>query len=93
MKKQIDSTSLPKEIQPKRKEMIGQVISTKMQKTVIVAVTHTTRHPLYNKAMRRTKHFSAHNESLDITKGDRVRIVETKPMSRTKHFLVIDKII
>jgi small subunit ribosomal protein S17 len=70
----------------------GEVVSTRLTKTVIVAVSSTYRHPLYRKAVRTTRRFSAHNESLELSVGDKVRIRETKPISKTKHFIVIEKI-
>lgn len=76
----------------KGKEMIGIVVSTKMKNTVIVEVEHSVRHPLYKKAVRKTKRFAAHNDSLDFVEGDKVRIVETKPISRSKHFRVLEKL-
>lgn len=76
----------------KGKEMIGIVVSTKMKNTVIVEVEHSVRHPLYKKAVRKTKRFAAHNDSLDFARGDKVRIVETKPISRSKHFRVLEKL-
>lgn len=72
--------------------MIGQVVSVKTPKTIIVAVGSQSRHPLYKKMVRRTTKFAVHNESLELTVGDRVVIAETKPMSRTKHFVVVEKV-
>lgn len=79
-------------IQAKGKKFVGQVVSTKMNKTVIVAVTHSRRHPLYKKVMRKTKRFAVHVEQLVVDKGDRVSIRETKPMSKRKHFVVVEKL-
>lgn len=76
----------------KGKILEGTVVSTKMHNTVVVAVTYTIRHPLYQKALKRTHRFAAHGEGLDIHEGDRVRLVETKPMSKTKHFAVLEKL-
>ncbi len=76
----------------KGKTFIGKVVSTKMNKTVIVLVEHSFVHPLYKKAMRRTKRYACHNESLDVKVGDMVHIAETKPISRRKHFVVVEKI-
>ncbi len=75
-----------------KKELTGRVVSTSMEKTVVVEVTHTFRHPLYDKAMKRTKRYLCHNESLDLAVGDTVRIAETKPLSRKKHFTVAGKL-
>ncbi len=76
----------------KGKELIGRVVSTNLQKTVIVTVEHTFRHPLYKKSIRRMKRYACHNESLTLQSGDMVRIAEAKPMSRRKHFKVVEKI-
>ncbi len=76
----------------KGKELIGKVVSTKMNKTVIVLVAHSFAHPLYKKMMRRTKRYACHNESFDVKIGDMVSIAETAPMSRKKHFIVIGKV-
>ena len=70
----------------------GEVVSVKTIKTVVVAVISTYRHPLYKKLVRKTKRFMAHNESLMLAVGDTVRIGETKPISRSKHFIVLNKV-
>ncbi len=70
----------------------GVVKSVKTPKTVIVAVQSSFRHPLYKKAVRRTRRFAAHNESFELAVGDTVRMRETKPISRTKHFIVFEKV-
>lgn len=67
--------------------MIGKVISIG-QKTVIVEVSHDFRHPLYKKAVTRTKKMAVHNENANVKVGDTVTIVETRPISRRKHFKV-----
>lgn len=72
--------------------MIGEVVSTKGAKVVIVRMERIRRHPLYKKAIRKTKRFAAHNESLMLAVGDRVEIAETKPISKTKHFNVVKKL-
>lgn len=72
--------------------MIGEVVSTKGAKMVIVAVERIRRHRLYKKAIRKTKRFAAHNESESLVVGDRVVITETKPISKTKHFRVVSKL-
>lgn len=75
-----------------RKDITGTVISVKMNKTVIVEMVHTFRHPLYRKAVKKTKHIAAHVENIALTLGDRVKLKEIKPMSKTKHFEVIEKV-
>ena len=71
----------------KRRRLVGTVVSDKMQKTAVVEVERVYRHPLYHKVVRSAKTFKAHDE-LGATVGDRVRIVESKPISRTKHWVV-----
>lgn len=71
-----------------RKRLTGEVISNKMDKTVVVVVTNTRRHPLYGKVIRVSKHFKAHDENNECKIGDRVRIVESRPYSKETHFRV-----
>jgi small subunit ribosomal protein S17 len=70
------------------KAKIGMVVGDKMQKTVVVAVESMLKHPLYKKPVRRTKRFKAHAEEGVCKVGDRVRIVETRPISKDKHWRV-----
>jgi small subunit ribosomal protein S17 len=72
-----------------RKRLIGVVTSDKMDKTVVVAVTTTKRHRLYGKVIRRVKKYKAHDETNDCKIGDRVQIIESKPMSRHKRWAVV----
>lgn len=69
-------------------QAIGVVVSDKMQKTVVVAVERLVRHPLYGKAQRRTSKFLAHDERNEAHVGDRVEIVESRPLSRRKRWIV-----
>jgi len=71
-----------------RKRLTGEVISNKMDKTVVVVVTNTRRHPLYGKVIRVSKHYKAHDEDNVCKIGDRVRIVESRPYSKDTHFRV-----
>jgi small subunit ribosomal protein S17 len=71
-----------------KSEITGVVVSDKMQKTVTVAVERQIRHEVYGKTQRRTSTFLAHNENNDAKIGDRVAIVEAKPMSRRKRWVV-----
>jgi small subunit ribosomal protein S17 len=71
-----------------RKRLTGEVISNKMDKTVVVVVTNTRRHPLYGKVIRVSKNYKAHDEDNVCKIGDRVRIVESRPYSKDKHFRV-----
>lgn len=72
----------------KGKEFTGKIVSKKMNKTIVVEITHMQRHPLYRKATRVTKRFLVHDEKDSGAVGDTVTIVETRPMSRLKHFMV-----
>jgi small subunit ribosomal protein S17 len=71
-----------------KSEVTGVVISDKMNKSVVVAVERQVRDPLYGKTQRRTSKFLAHNEANDIKVGDRVAIVESRPISRRKRWVV-----
>ncbi len=72
-----------------RKRLVGVVTSDKMDKTVTVAVTTSKRHPVYGKVMRRVKKYKAHDEANECRMGDRVQIIESKPISRHKRFTVV----
>jgi small subunit ribosomal protein S17 len=72
------------------KERVGLVVSDKMDKTVVVAVENRAAHPKYGKIVVQTKRFKAHDETNQCQVGDRVRIQETRPLSRTKRWTVID---
>jgi small subunit ribosomal protein S17 len=74
----------------KRKIRTGKVVSTKMQKTVIVEVMRLVRHPVYKKVMRRTKNYKAHDEKNDCHLGDMVKIEETRPLSKDKCWRVLE---
>lgn len=74
------------------KEFTGKVVSTSGLKTVHVSVGHMKTHPVYQKAVRVTKTFAAGNDIPDIAIGDMVIIKETKPISKTKHFIVTRKV-
>ena len=71
----------------RRNEQTGVVVSDKMEKTVVVAVERLVRHAMYRKTIRRTSKFMAHDE-LGARRGDRVRIVESRPLSRRKRWSV-----
>ncbi|EKQ68878.1 SSU ribosomal protein S17P [Leptolyngbyaceae cyanobacterium JSC-12] len=72
------------------KERVGLVVSDKMEKTVVVAVENRSAHPKYGKIVAKTKRYKAHDEDNKCKIGDRVRIQETRPLSRTKRWQVID---
>jgi small subunit ribosomal protein S17 len=67
---------------------VGRVVSDKMDKTVVVAVDYRRQHPIYKKALRRTSRFKAHDEQNQYQVGDIVRIEETRPLSKTKKWIV-----
>lgn len=73
-----------------RKVLSGRVVSDKMQKTVVVAVETAKQHRLYNKIIRRTKKYMAHDEEESCREGDLVRIEESRPLSRRKRWRVIE---
>ncbi|MFB2878092.1 30S ribosomal protein S17 [Floridanema aerugineum] len=72
------------------KERVGLVVSNKMQKTVVVAIENRSPHPKYGKIVVRTKKYKAHDEENKCQMGDRVRIRETRPLSRTKRWEVAE---
>ena len=74
----------------KRKVREGVVVSTKMQKTVTVKVERTLRHPEFAKVVKRAKKYYAHNEIPDVQVGQKVRIVETRPLSKLKCWRVVE---
>ena len=73
-----------------RKTREGLVVSDKMDKTVVVAVEDRVKHALYGKVMRRTSKLKAHDEQNDARQGDRVRVMETRPLSATKRWRVVE---
>lgn len=73
-----------------RKTRVGRVVSNKMDKTIVVAVEDFVRHPIYNKRIKRTKRFKAHDEQNICNIGDKVRIMETRPLSKDKRFRLVD---
>lgn len=73
-----------------RKVRTGYVVSDKMQKTIVVTVEERKKHPLYGKVMRQTARYKAHDENNEAGIGDRVRIMETRPTSRTKRWRLIE---
>ena len=74
----------------RRKTRTGVVVSNAMDKTVVVRVDDQLRHPLYRKIVRRTSKLTAHDEANEVGVGDRVRLMETRPMSKTKRWRVIE---
>lgn len=72
----------------RRKRLMGRVVSDKMDKTVVVQVESTTRHARYGKVVRKTRKYKAHDAENVCRVGDVVRIVESRPLSREKHWMV-----
>ena len=73
-----------------RKTRIGVVSSNKMDKTVVVAVERKVQHPIYGKFLKKTTKFHAHNEKNECNIGDTVRIMESRPMSKTKRWRLVE---
>ena len=73
-----------------RKTMIGTVISDKMDKTVVVAVEDSVAHPIYNKTVKRTYKLKAHDEENICGAGDKVKVMETRPLSKDKRYRVVE---
>jgi small subunit ribosomal protein S17 len=74
----------------RRKTREGLVVSNAMDKTAVVSVIDRVRHPLYGKTVQRTTRLYAHDETNDVRVGDRVRIAETRPLSKTKRWRVVE---
>ncbi len=74
----------------RRKVRTGVVVSDAMEKTVVVRIAHQVRHPMYGKIVRRSTKLQAHDEAGDAHVGDTVRIVETRPLSKTKRWRVVE---
>ncbi len=72
-----------------RKTRIGRVVSNKMDKTIVVAIEDNVRHPLYKKIVKRTIKFKAHDEQNTCNVGDRVEIMETRPLSKEKRWRLV----
>jgi small subunit ribosomal protein S17 len=77
-------------VQGKRKTKVGRVVSDKMDKTIVVSVERLARHRLYKRVVRLTTRFKAHDETNDARVGDTVRIEESRPLSATKRWLLVE---
>ena len=73
-----------------RKERIGVVVSNKMYKSIVVAVERKEKHPMYGKFVKKTTKFVAHDEKNECSVGDTVRIMETRPLSKTKNWRLVE---
>jgi small subunit ribosomal protein S17 len=85
-----EQTTESTEVRSRRKVREGLVVSDKMDKTVVVAVEDQVKHPLYGKVMRRTNKLKAHDEQNACGIGDRVLLMETRPLSATKRWRVVE---
>mgnify|MGYP000948427716 CR=1 FL=1 len=77
-------------MRPLRKERIGLVVSNKMDKTIVVTVERKVKHPIYGKFVKKSTKFMAHDEKNDSNIGDRVRIAETRPLSKNKCWRLVE---
>lgn len=73
-----------------RKTRIGEVVSNKMDKTIVVAIKYNEKHPLYGKVMKRTYKLKAHDENNVCGIGDRVKVMETRPLSKDKRWRLVE---
>jgi small subunit ribosomal protein S17 len=73
-----------------RKTRVGRVVSNKMDKTVVVAIEDRVRHPLYKKILKRTSKLKAHDENNECAIGDKVKIMETRPLSKDKRWRLVE---
>ena len=73
-----------------RKTRIGKVVSDKMDKTIVVAIEDSVKHPLYNKVIKRTYKLKAHDENNECNIGDRVKVMETRPLSKDKRWRLVE---
>ena len=71
------------------KVVIGKVISSKMEKTAVISVTRVVAHPLYKKRLRKSKNFKADTNNLSVKIGDVVKITQTRPISKDKHYKIV----
>ncbi|GAC1516222.1 MAG: 30S ribosomal protein S17 [Gemmatimonadaceae bacterium] len=85
-----ETTNVQHAVRGARKTRLGVVVSDKMQKTVVVVVERRMPHPVYGKMVTRTKKLKAHDEDNSAKTGDRVRIMETRPLSKDKRWRVVE---
>jgi small subunit ribosomal protein S17 len=76
--------------QGRRQIKTGQVVSDKMDKSIVVSVTYLRKHPIYQKTVRRSSRFKAHDETNEAREGDLVRIIESRPLSKTKRWRLLN---
>ena len=75
-----------------RKTRVGKVVSDKMDKTIVVAIEDNVKHPLYKKIVKRTYKLKAHDENNECNIGDRVKVMETRPLSKDKRWSLVELI-
>ena len=73
-----------------RVSRVGRVVSDKMQKTIVVAIEYSVKHPLYGKVVKRTYKLKAHDEENICAKGDKVKVMETRPLSKDKRWRLVE---
>ena len=73
-----------------RKTTVGRVVSDKMDKTIVLAIEDSVKHPLYKKVIKRTVRLKAHDENNECRVGDRVRVMETRPLSKDKRWRLVE---
>ena len=73
-----------------RKQLVGKVVSNKMDKTIVVEIENLVMHPLYKKSVRRTKKFKGHDEKNECSVGDLVKIEESRPLSKDKRYRLVE---
>jgi small subunit ribosomal protein S17 len=78
------------EVRSRRKTRVGEVVSDKMDKTAVVAVTRLVRHPLYGRFVKKTSRFKVHDEANECRIGDVVKIMETRPLSKDKRWRLVE---
>ena len=78
------------ETRNRRKVKIGTVVSNKMDKTIVVAIEYNVKHPLYGKIVKRTYKLKAHDENNECKVGDRVKVMETRPLSKDKRWRLVE---
>lgn len=84
--------NLNKQVSSQGKMLVGEVVSDKMDKTVVVKISRTLKHPVYGKVIQRFKKYKAHDQENSARIGDIVEIVECRPLSKTKH-MVLNRIV
>ena len=78
------------ETRPRRKVRVGTVVSNKMDRTIVVRIVRTLKHPTYQRIIRRSNRFLAHDQENQASPGDLVRVMETRPLSKNKHWRLVE---